>query len=112
MTGDAMRLKQVVANLLDNVIKYTPERGNVTMSVIAEAELAVLEVSDTGIGIPAAALPLVFERFFRADKARSRESRGIGLGLAIVKSICMAHHGTISASSIEGHGTTFAWSFR
>jgi heavy metal sensor kinase len=103
--GDAMRLKQVVVNLLDNAIKYTAANGCVVMSVAAEADLAVLEVSDTGIGIPADSLPLVFERFFRADKTRSRESGGIGLGLAIVKSICTAHHGTVTVSSAEGHGT-------
>ncbi len=107
VTGDPMRLRQVVVNLLDNAIKYTAERGSVTMSVTAEAGLAVLEVSDTGIGIPPGALPLVFERFFRADKARSRESGGIGLGLAIVKSICTAHYGAVSVSSVEGQGTKF-----
>lgn len=105
VTGDPMRLKQVVANLLDNAIKYTKNEGCVAMSVAAENGIAVLEVSDTGIGIPADALPMVFERFFRADKTRSRESGGIGLGLAIVKSICMAHHGTVSVFSVEGHGT-------
>lgn len=103
--GDSMRLKQVVANLLDNAIKYTAANGCIVMSVSAEADLAVLEVLDTGIGIPADALPLIFERFFRADKTRSRESGGIGLGLAIVKSICIAHHGTVTVSSVEGHGT-------
>ena len=107
VTGDPMRLRQVVVNLLDNAIKYTADRGSVSMSVTAEAGLAVLEVSDTGIGIPPGALPLVFERFFRADKARSRESGGIGLGLAIVKSICTAHYGAVSVSSIEGRGTKF-----
>jgi heavy metal sensor kinase len=107
VTGDPMRLRQVVVNLLDNAIKYTADGGSVTMLVKAEAGLAVLEVSDTGIGIPPAALPLVFERFFRADKARSRESGGIGLGLAIVKSICTAHYGAVSVTSIEGRGTKF-----
>jgi len=107
VTGDAMRLKQIVANLLDNAIKYTANKGSVVMSVTAEADLAVLQVSDTGIGIPSDAIPFVFERFYRADQTRSRESGGIGLGLAIVKSICIAHHGTVSVSSIEGHGTTF-----
>jgi heavy metal sensor kinase len=106
VTGDAMRLKQVVANLLDNAIKYTANKGRVVMSVSAEADLAVLQVSDTGIGIPLAAIPLVFERFYRADETRSRESGGIGLGLAIVKSICTAHRGTVSLSSAEGRGTT------
>jgi heavy metal sensor kinase len=107
VTGDPMRLRQVIVNLLDNAIKYTPNRGSVTMSITAEGGLAVVEVSDTGIGIPPEALPLVFERFFRADKARSRESGGIGLGLAIVKSICTAHYGAVSVSSIEGRGTKF-----
>lgn len=107
VTGDPMRLRQVVVNLLDNAIKYTADRGSVTMAVTAEADLAVLEVSDTGIGIPPGALPLVFERFFRTDKARSRESGGIGLGLAIVKSICTAHDGAVSVSSIEGRGAKF-----
>jgi len=106
VTGDAMRLKQVIANLLDNAIKYTANKGRVVMSVSAEADLAVLQVSDTGIGIPQTAIPLVFERFYRADETRSRESGGIGLGLAIVKSICTAHRGTVSLSSAEGHGTT------
>ena len=102
-----MRLRQVVVNLLDNAIKYTADGGSVTMSITAEAGLAVMEVGDTGIGIPPEALPLVFERFFRADKARSRESGGIGLGLAIVKSICNAHYGAVSVSSTEGRGTKF-----
>jgi signal transduction histidine kinase len=106
VTGDVMRIKQVIANLLDNGIKYTACGGSVRMSVSAEGDLAVLKVSDTGIGIPANALPLIFERFYRADQMRSRESGGMGLGLSIVKSICGAHHGTVSATSVEGVGTT------
>ena len=107
VTADAMRLKQVVVNLLDNAIKYTPPNGRVSLTVGIEAGMAVLDVQDTGAGIPPEALPLVFERFFRADKTRSRESGGIGLGLAIVRSICTAHHGTVSVSSTEGAGSTF-----
>ncbi|MDQ2834518.1 MAG: HAMP domain-containing histidine kinase [Acidobacteriota bacterium] len=103
--GDAMRLKQVAVNLLDNAIKYTARNGRVEVAVYTEGTLAVLEVSDTGIGIPEASLPLIFERFYRADAARSRESGGMGLGLSIVKSICLAHHGEISASSVAGQGT-------
>ena len=72
---------------------------------LAEGEQAILEVRDTGIGIPASSLPFVFDRFYRADKARSRESGGIGLGLSIVKSICTAHGGTVAVTSAEGEGT-------
>jgi signal transduction histidine kinase len=102
-----MRLKQIVVNLVDNAIKYTPEEGSVSVFVRAEEEKAVIIVADTGIGIPAAALPLVFDRFYRTDQARSRESGGIGLGLSIVKAICGVHEGTASVESIEGKGATF-----
>jgi signal transduction histidine kinase len=107
VTGDPMRLKQIVVNLVDNAIKYTPEEGSVSVFVRAEEEKAVIIVADTGIGIPAAALPLVFDRFYRTDQARSRESGGIGLGLSIVKAICGVHEGTASVESIEGRGATF-----
>jgi signal transduction histidine kinase len=106
VTGDPMRLKQIVVNLVDNAIKYTPEGGDVTVSLSAEKKMAVIEVSDTGIGIPAASLPLVFDRFYRTDRARSRESGGIGLGLSIVKAICDVHDGAASVKSVEGKGTT------
>jgi two-component system phosphate regulon sensor histidine kinase PhoR len=106
VTGDPIRLKQIVVNLIDNAIKYTPDGGDVTVSLFAEKKMAVIEVSDTGIGIPAASLPLIFDRFYRTDQARSRESGGIGLGLSIVKAICDAHDGTASVESIEGKGTT------
>jgi signal transduction histidine kinase len=105
--GDRARLKQVIVNLLDNAIKYTPEGGTVTLSVRTEDKQALLEVTDTGIGIPAAALPRLFERFFRVDGARSREHGGAGLGLSIVKSICAAHEGDIQASSGPGQGSRF-----
>jgi heavy metal sensor kinase len=107
VTGDSMRLKQIVVNLVDNAIKYTPDGGDVSVSVTAEEKKAVLTVTDTGIGIPAASLPLVFDRFYRADQARSRESGGIGLGLSIVKAICSVHGGTAFVESTEGRGTTF-----
>jgi len=105
--GDAARIKQVVVNLLDNAIKYTPAGGAITLEVHEREGRAVMEVSDTGIGIPAAALPHVFERFFRVDKARSREAGGAGLGLAIVKSICSAHGAKVEVKSVEGRGSTF-----
>jgi heavy metal sensor kinase len=107
VAGDPMRLKQIVVNLVDNAIKYTPVGGDVSVSVTTENMKAVLQVSDTGIGIPAAALPLVFDRFYRADAARSRESGGTGLGLSIVKAICSAHGGVASVESVEGKETTF-----
>ena len=105
--GDRARLKQVVVNLLDNAIKYTPQGGAVTLAVTTSDSKAVLEVSDTGVGIASDALPRVFERFYRVDKSRSREQGGAGLGLAIVKSICTAHHGDVQAASSPGHGSRF-----
>jgi heavy metal sensor kinase len=105
--GDRARLKQVVVNLLDNAIKYTPEGGSVALTVFAQNGKAVLEVVDNGIGIPTQVLPKVFERFFRVDTARSREQGGAGLGLSIVKSICTAHHGKVEASSTLGQGSRF-----
>ena len=105
--GDRARLKQVVVNLLDNAIKYTPEGGAVALTVSAQNGKAILEVVDNGIGIPPQALPRVFERFFRIDTARSRDQGGAGLGLSIVKSICTAHHGNVTASSTPGQGSCF-----
>lgn len=105
--GDRARLKQLVVNLLDNAIKYTPERGKVTLCVTASEDRAVLEVSDSGVGISPEALPHVFERFFRADRARSRDEGGAGLGLAIVQSICTAHGGTVTVESTEKQGSRF-----
>lgn len=105
--GDRARLKQVVVNLLDNAIKYTAPGGAITLRVAAQDGQAVLEVADNGVGIPSEALPRVFERFFRVDKARSREQGGAGLGLSIVKSICTAHHGRVEANSTPGQGSRF-----
>jgi heavy metal sensor kinase len=105
--GDRSRLQQVVVNLIANAIKYTPEAGEVAVSVGLDDGAAVLEVSDNGVGIPPHALPHVFERFYRADKARSRNSGGAGLGLAIVKAICTAHGAEIKVSSQEGQGSRF-----
>lgn len=105
--GDRTRLQQVVANLIDNAIKYTLEGGAVEVKVQNQADKAVLEVVDNGVGIPATAIRHVFERFYRVDKARSRASGGAGLGLSIVKSICGAHGGEISVSSEEGRGSCF-----
>jgi len=106
--GDPPRLKQVVVNLVDNAIKYTGAGGSIEISVMPEGNYAVLRVKDTGIGIPEEMLPRVFDRFFRADKARSRDVGGSGLGLSIVRSICQAHGGDVTLESREGHGTTVA----
>jgi heavy metal sensor kinase len=105
--ADPARLKQVVVNLLDNAIKYTPAKGRVSVSVTKQDSRAVLEVADTGIGISADDLPHVFDRFYRADKARSRQMGGTGLGLSIVRSICLAHNGQVKVESIEGQGSVF-----
>jgi heavy metal sensor kinase len=105
--GDQARLKQVIVNLLDNAIKYTPEGGAITLTVEPQDSTAVLEVADNGTGIPPQALPRVFERFFRVDTARSRDQGGAGLGLAIVKSICTAHRGRVEATSDPGRGSRF-----
>jgi len=107
LEGDRGRFKQVIVNLLDNAIKYTPAGGTVTLTVREEHHEAVCEVTDTGIGIPAGALPHLFERFFRVDGARNRESGGAGLGLAIVKAICAAHNGRVEVESTEGAGSCF-----
>jgi len=104
--ADSGRIKQVLVNLLDNAIKYTPPNGDIYVSVAAVQHKAVLEISDTGIGIPSESLPNVFDRFYRSDKARSRESGGTGLGLSIVQAICNAHGGTVRIQSEEGRGTT------
>jgi heavy metal sensor kinase len=105
--GDRSRLQQVIVNLVANAIKYTQEGGEVEVNVRADRGAAILEVSDNGAGISAHALPHVFERFYRADKARSRNSGGAGLGLAIVKAICTAHGAEIKVSSKEGQGSRF-----
>jgi signal transduction histidine kinase len=105
--GDQSRLKQVIVNLLDNAIKYTPNGGAIVVRVFTQGLMAVVEVSDTGIGIPAEALPHIYERFYRAKTARTREHGGAGLGLSIVDAICRAHGGRVEAQSEEGRGATF-----
>ena len=94
-------------NLLDNGIRYTPAGGRVTASLESESEGIRLRVADTGIGIAPDAAPHVFERFFRADKARSRADGGFGLGLSIVKWIAESHHGTVEVESLPTAGSTF-----
>jgi len=109
--GDRGRLKQVIVNLLDNAIKFTPRGGVVTLRTGLTEGGGYLEVSDTGIGIPLAAQPHVFDRFYRVDEARSREDGqevgGTGLGLSIVRSICAAHGAQVSVESTPGCGSCF-----
>jgi heavy metal sensor kinase len=109
--GDRGRLKQVIVNLLDNAIRCTPRGGIVTLRTTKTSTHNVLEVSDTGVGIPPSALPHIFERFFRVDEARSRDDGGAGLGLSIVKSICSAHGAEIEVRSELGQGSCFRLSF-
>jgi len=106
LSGDRVRLAQVLANLLDNAVKYT-ERGSVRVTLGVANGRAWCEVRDTGPGIPARDLPRVFERFYRVDKARSREKGGTGLGLSIVKHALAQHGGEVSVVSRVGVGTTF-----
>ena len=105
--GDRVRLKQVVVNLLDNAIKYTPEGGSVTVGVNVSDRRAQLEISDTGPGISDRDLPHVFERFFRADRIRLGTIEGAGLGLSIVQSICTAHGGVVKAENHANGGCRF-----
>ena len=108
--GDRARLKQVIVNLLDNAIKYTPRGGTVRLQISHQDGYALLDVADDGIGIPAEALPHVFKRFFRVDDSRSRDEReggGAGLGLSIVQSICTAHGAQVEVSSVLGKGSRF-----
>jgi heavy metal sensor kinase len=109
--GDRGRLKQVIVNLLDNAIRFTPRGGTVSLRTYAEDCDLVLEVHDTGVGIPAAALPHLFERFYRVDEARSRDEGGAGLGLSIAQSICTAHGASIEVDSELGLGSRFRLRF-
>ncbi|WP_404329510.1 two-component system histidine kinase PnpS [Mesobacillus maritimus] len=107
ISGDVYRLKQVFINLLTNAVAYTPNGGSVSVEIINQAEEAIVLVKDTGIGMDKNEIPRIFERFYRVDKARSRNSGGTGLGLAIVKHIMEAHKGTIEVQSKVGEGTVF-----
>ena len=105
--ADEEALEQILDNLLDNAVKYTPEGGRVSVCWRREGQQVCLEVADTGIGIPPSDLPRIFERFYRVDKARSREMGGTGLGLSIVKHLAQAMRGSVRAASRPGQGTTF-----
>ncbi|WP_204117017.1 HAMP domain-containing sensor histidine kinase [Streptomyces sp. CS147] len=133
LSADPVRLRQAVGNLVSNAVRHTPEGGRVTLrtyvagrdasgpyapgpnaseegrgTAVTGGGTVVIEVTDTGSGIPADALPHVFDRFWRAEKSRSRRTGGSGLGLAIVRKLVEAHGGTVEATSTEGEGSTFA----
>jgi two-component system phosphate regulon sensor histidine kinase PhoR len=107
--ADETRFSQVMINLLDNAIKYTPENGSVTVTAKVVNNSLQVDIKDTGIGISEKDLPRIFERFYRVDKARSRELGGTGLGLSIVKHIVQAHSGQVWVKSELGLGSTFSF---
>lgn len=109
--GDAARLKQILINLINNALSYTPNGGKVHITGQEDGDVVEVMVKDTGIGISEEEVPRIFERFYRVDKARSRNSGGTGLGLAIVKHLVEAHKGHIKVTSRKDEGTTFQLTF-
>jgi signal transduction histidine kinase len=105
--GSGRDLALLARNLIDNAIRYTGEGGRVDIRVTGDGEHVLLRVADTGLGIPTRDLPRVFERFYRVDRARSRETGGTGLGLAIVRHVAENHGGDVHVTSELGRGTTF-----
>jgi len=104
---DEVKITQIITNLVENAIKYNHEHGQVRVVLDADHQNFILEVQDSGIGIPKEALPKIYERFYRVDKSHSREIGGTGLGLAITKNAVLMHKGSITVSSKEGEGTSF-----
>jgi two-component system phosphate regulon sensor histidine kinase PhoR len=107
VAGDPDYLERAVSNLVDNAIKYTPEGGRIRVSAKSAGSEVLIEVADSGIGIPPEDVPRVFERFYRVDKSRSREMGGTGLGLSIVKHVVHVHGGSVDVESAVGKGSTF-----
>jgi two-component system phosphate regulon sensor histidine kinase PhoR len=107
LNGDEDLLKRMVLNLLDNAVKFTPSGGEVSVTLSRQNGHARITVADTGVGIPKVAQAYVFDRFYRVDKARSRELGGAGLGLSIVSWIAAVHEGKITVSSEPDQGSTF-----
>ncbi|MEU7578753.1 ATP-binding protein [Streptomyces sp. NPDC041068] len=107
VTADPLRLRQAIGNLVSNAIRHTPEGGNVRISCRAVDDAVLIEVADTGTGIAPEDLPHVFDRFWRADKSRTRATGGSGLGLSIVRKLVEAHDGTVAAESVVGKGSMF-----
>ncbi len=104
---DAQRIEQILNNMLDNALRHTPDRGKVEVSLSSNAQQVLLSVHDSGAGIPEDALPYIFERFYRADRSRSRSEGGTGLGLAIARQLAEAHGGTLSAANHPQGGAEF-----
>lgn len=109
VNGDRQNLSQLIDNLIDNAIKYTPEKGEISVNLSTDDTEMLLEVRDTGIGISPQYQQRIFERFYRVDKARSRSLGGTGLGLSIVKNIAEKHSGNIKLKSQQGRGSTFSY---
>ncbi|WP_346146055.1 sensor histidine kinase [Nonomuraea recticatena] len=107
LTADPVRLRQAIGNLVTNSLRYTPRGGHITLCARQDGDQVVVEVTDTGIGIRAEYLPHVFDRFWRAEKSRNRQTGGSGLGLAIVRNLAEAHGGTATVASVPGVRTTF-----
>src|SRR5262249_24613984 len=105
LTADHNRLRQVLANLLDNAIKYTPRGGGGNLSALSQARQAVITVADSCGGIPQEEMSRIWERLYRVDKSRSQ--RGLGLGLSLVKAVVRAHQGSVEVSSEPGVGSSF-----
>ncbi|MFE0416675.1 sensor histidine kinase, partial [Streptomyces tendae] len=105
--ADPVRIRQMIGNLVSNAVRYTPAGGSVTLRAHVDLDTVVIDVADTGTGISADELPHIFDRFWRAEKSRSRQSGGSGLGLAIVRRLAEAHQGTVTAASTPNVGSTF-----
>jgi len=110
--GDRYRIGQTLTNLVDNAIKYTPEKGNIRIEIRVKGDWVEIAVIDNGTGIPSADLPRIFERFYTVDKGRSRELGGTGLGLSIVKHVIEAHGGRIEVQSQLGKGSEFSFGLK
>lgn len=107
VVGDKVRLQQLFTNLIDNAIKFTPEKGSIWITLERNKETAIAKIRDTGIGIPKEEQTNIFKRFYRVDKSRSRETGGVGLGLSIAQWIAQVHHGKIEVDSKLGEGSIF-----
>jgi signal transduction histidine kinase len=105
--GDMLRLEQVLQNLIGNAVKYSPGGGEIVVRLAQQDAQAHIEVHDTGIGIPAGALPQLFQRFYRAGNAGTQQISGMGIGLYVVREIVTLHGGTVAVESCEGAGSIF-----